>query len=148
MTLKAIQAHPFCRGLRDDWCKTLAGSAEAVTFDPGAAVCRTGDPAHDLYLIQDGRIVIETHAATGPLAIQTLGGGDVLGWSWLVPPHEWRFDARAEARTHATRIDGEALRDRMGADAELGHAILQRLLPVLAGRLEHTRIQLLDVYAH
>ena len=28
-------------------------------------------------------------------AVQTIGPGDALGWSWLFAPHRWHFTARA-----------------------------------------------------
>jgi CRP-like cAMP-binding protein len=78
--------------------------------------------------------------------VQTLTAGDVIGWSWLVAPHYWRFDARALILTRAFALDGECLRKKCEADPRLGYELLKRFSHMIAERLEATRLQLLDVY--
>jgi CRP-like cAMP-binding protein len=79
--------------------------------------------------------------------IEILGAGDVLGWSWLVPPYRWHFDARALEPTCAIVIDGLCLRGRFQRDHDLGYEITQRFAGIISNRLVSTRTQLRDVYA-
>jgi CRP-like cAMP-binding protein len=81
------------------------------------------------------------------LPIQTLGEGDVLGWSWLYPPHKWQFGARALEPTKAIVFDATRLRARCETDHELGYELMKRFAHVMTQRLTATRLQLLDVYA-
>jgi CRP-like cAMP-binding protein len=79
--------------------------------------------------------------------VQTVGPGEVVGWSWLVPPHRWRFDARALKASHVIALDGDVVRRALRAHPAWGFQFMVRFMPVLAERLENTRVQLLDIYA-
>jgi CRP-like cAMP-binding protein len=78
--------------------------------------------------------------------LETLGPGEILGWSWLFPPYRWHFDARASEPTRAVALDGTCLRAKCEADHDLGYALVKRFLYQLHQRLERSRLQLLDVY--
>ena len=52
--------------------------------------------------MQRGRVAIASITPhEGPLTIQSVGDGDLLGWSWLVPPYRWHFGARAIEATQS-----------------------------------------------
>jgi hypothetical protein len=78
--------------------------------------------------------------------IQTEGEGEILGWSWLVPPYYWHFDARATEKTQVIAIDGKCLREKCESDHDLGYKLMRRFALIIAERLEATRLQLLDIY--
>ncbi len=78
----------------------------------------------------------------GPAAIGTVGIGEALGWSWLLPPYQWAFGAQCVTEVHAIEFSAPAVRDRCEADPALGYELTRRLLPVLAGRLQATRARL------
>ena len=80
--------------------------------------------------------------------IETLHDGDVVGWSWLFPPHRWHFDGRATAPTSLIAFDGACLRGKCDADHELGYQLMRRFAASIVERLQATRLQLLDVYGH
>jgi CRP-like cAMP-binding protein len=82
----------------------------------------------------------------GPIIVETLGEGDILGWSWLIPPYNWHFDARAVELTRAIALDGKCLRTKCEADHDLGYELLKRFTNIMEQRLEATRLQLLDIY--
>jgi hypothetical protein len=79
--------------------------------------------------------------------IATLEEGDIMGWSWLVPPYYWRLDARAVQQTHVLALDGKCLRSKCEENHDLGYELLKRFTQVIEQRLHATRMQLLDVYA-
>ncbi|HTT25389.1 MAG TPA: cyclic nucleotide-binding domain-containing protein [Thermoplasmata archaeon] len=140
--------HPFLRGLDPEFLRALQPLARSREFATGDHLVREGDVAESLHLILAGKVALELVNAERPrLTVQTLGPGEVLGWSWLVPPHRWRFDARALKPTRTWAIEAAGLRALLEARPEQGYRFLLRLLPVVAERLEHTRIQLMDIYA-
>ena len=117
-------------------------------FNAGEFIFRAGEEANHFYLIREGKVSLEVFApARGSLTIQTLRGGDILGWSWLVPPYTSRFDARAAEMSRAIVLDGKCLRDKCEADHELGYELLKRVTPILGQGLDATRLQLMDVYS-
>ncbi len=147
-TLEPILAkHPFFKELDSPYLKLVVGCASNVVFREGQMICRRGGDADRFYLIRHGRVAVELHAAgRGTITVQTLSEGDILGWSWLIPPYQWNFDARAVELTRAIAMDGTCLRTKSEADHNLGYELLTRFVRVLVGRLEATRIQLLDLY--
>ncbi len=78
--------------------------------------------------------------------IETLGPGDVVGWSWLFPPYRWQFDAVALERVAAVALDGACLRAKCDDDTRLGFELTRRFAGVLIDRLQATRLRLLDLY--
>jgi CRP/FNR family transcriptional regulator, cyclic AMP receptor protein len=69
-----------------------------------------------------------------------------VGWSWLVPPYRWVFDARAVAPTSAMAFDAVCLRGKCDADPALGFDLMQRVARVMYERLQAARVRLLDLY--
>lgn len=142
-----LREHPFFTALPDRDVDLIAGCASNAVFQPGEHVFREGGPADHFYVLRFGRVVTEIHdPGRGPITIQTLGPGDVLGWSWLFPPYRWQHDARAVELTRALAFDGACLRAKSEADPRLGYELMKRFARVVVERLEHTRMQLLDVY--
>jgi len=139
--------HPFARGLNDRHLELLVGCASNIRFEPGQVVFREGEEANQFYLIREGKMAVELFAAErGPINILTLGEGEVLGWSWLVPPYRWRFDAHAIESTRAIALDGKCLREKSERDHDLGYELLKRIAHTMEERLQATRLQLLNVY--
>jgi CRP/FNR family cyclic AMP-dependent transcriptional regulator len=142
-----LSQHTFFDGLRPDYLALIAGCGRNVHFPPGAYLAREGDAADWFFAIRDGLVSIETHVPSrGPTTLQTVGPGDVLGWSWLFPPYVWQFDARAREDVRATAFDGACLRAKCDADPALGYDLMKRLARLVSTRLEGARRQLLDVY--
>ncbi len=148
-TLEGVLAgHPFFGGMDPRYLQLAVGCAANVRFTPGELIFREGRPADHFYLIRAGRIALETSVlGRGSLTVQTLGDGEILGWSWLVPPYNSRFDARAIEMTRAIGFDGKCLRGKCEQDHELGYELQKRVIAVLGEYLDATRFRLLDIYA-
>ena len=145
---RIIEKHPFTKGLKPEYLKLLSGIATVMVFGPGDFLLRQGHEADLFYLIEKGKVSIEAFSSTGgPLMLQTLGSGQVLGWSWLVPPYQWRFDARAVEDTTAIAFESQVLRLEMQKDHDLAYEFMSRFLSVLVLRVEAARMQLLETYA-
>jgi CRP/FNR family transcriptional regulator, cyclic AMP receptor protein len=82
------------------------------------------------------------------MILETIDDGDLLGWSWLVPPYRVAFDARAVDTVHTVSFDALCLRGKCDEDAVLGYELMRRFLPVIADRLQATRLRLIDIYGN
>lgn len=143
-----LAAHPFFAGLAPAHLETIAGCARNARFLSGEVLFRDGDDADELYLVRHGRVAVETHSPqTGPIVIATVVEGEILGWSWILPPYRWRFQARAVELTRALEIDAAGLRARCEADTALGYELMKRFAHVIAQRLDAACLQLVDLYA-
>lgn len=144
---RALSEHPFLAGISPKHIKTLSICAAEVVFKPGEFLFHEGEEADKIFFIKHGKINVETFVPQkGPITIQTQSAGEVLGWSWLVPPYRWHFDARAYELTRAVALDGACIRENCETDHDLGYEVMKRFTTVIAQRLEATRLQLLDIY--
>ena len=139
--------HPFFKALEPDHLHLVSGCAGNVRFKSGEYIFREGGDANRFYLIRHGAVALQMFVPErGPITIETLEAGDVLGWSWLFPPYQWRFDAQAIDLVRATAFDGQCLRTKCEADHDLGYELMRRFAHVMSQRLQATRLRLLDVY--
>ena len=146
-TLEPIIAqHQFLQGLEPQYLSLIVGCASNVRFKSGQFLFREGEEANQFYMVREGKVALQISTARQPIIIQTVDKGEVLGWSWLVPPYRWRFDARALELTRAIALDGRCLRRKSEEDHNFGYELLRRFSTIIVERLEATRLQLLDVY--
>ncbi|MDP2529660.1 MAG: cyclic nucleotide-binding domain-containing protein [Candidatus Palauibacterales bacterium] len=142
-----LAEHAFFAGMEPKDLALIAGCGANARFEAGDYLFREGEPADQFYLLRSGRVVVEVHdPARGTITVLSAGEGEVLGFSWLMPPYRWVFDARALELTRALVFDGACLRDKCEADARLGYDLLKRVTSVMMQRLEAASVQLLDVY--
>lgn len=146
-TLKPIlEQHPFLQGLRSEHLDLLAGCASNVVYKPGEYIIREGRDANQFYIVRSGHVSIETYApGKGAIQIQTVSEGDILGWSWLIPPYKWSFDVRVIDLTRVIALDAACLRKKCEDDHDFGFEILSRFANVIVQRLRATHLQLVDL---
>jgi len=146
---RILSEHPFLKNLELRYLRLIVGCASNVRFEAGQFICREGEEADQFYVIRHGKVALEILApGRGPIIVETLWEGEILGWSWLVPPYHWHFDARAVELTRAIALDGKCLRTKCEEDHDLGYELLKRFAHIIEQRLQATRLQLLDVYGH
>ncbi|HYB24869.1 MAG TPA: cyclic nucleotide-binding domain-containing protein [Solirubrobacteraceae bacterium] len=144
-----IAASPTFAGLTDAQLQTIAACGVNEHFDAGASLFREGAPADRFFLIREGAVALELDApGRGPLVVETLHAGEVVGWSWLFEPYRWQFDGRAVELTRVVAFDGACLRGKCEEDHELGYQLMRRFAASMVERLQATRLQALDVYGH
>jgi CRP/FNR family transcriptional regulator, cyclic AMP receptor protein len=125
----------------------VAAAAREVTFTAGTRLFDEGQLASGCWLIRAGQVALETAVpGRGQVVVHTLGPGDVLGWSWLVPPHRWHFSATATGLVRAIQLETTQLLALADGDPALGYPLALGLFEVLLGRLQNTRSRLLDLY--
>jgi CRP-like cAMP-binding protein len=139
--------HPFFAGLDATQLALVAGCARNVSFAPGEFLFREGERADQFFVVQRGRVALEVHGpAVGTMVVDAAEAGDVVGWSWLVPPYSWLFDARAVEPTGAVAFDGRCLRGKCEENPHLGYTLMKLVTQVMFSRLVAARVRLLDVY--
>jgi len=124
----------------------IAGISRHVDYAPGTTLFEQGGPADKCWIILKGCAVVDTSTPTRDrLAVQSVGPGELLGWSWLLPPHRWHFSATTVSPTSAVVVDTVELRKLADADPTLGYRLTLILLEALLNRLQATRTRLLDL---
>jgi CRP/FNR family transcriptional regulator, cyclic AMP receptor protein len=145
--LELLSAHPFVEGMAPTHLEMLAAIAQPIHLDVGRRLFQERAPADRVCLIIKGRIALEVFMLDeGAIPIQTIGPGEVVGWSWFVPPYKWRFDARAVENTDALALDATRLLPMLEQNPILGFEFMKRMAAIVEQRLEATKEQLLDAY--
>ena len=145
---KIISEHRFFKDLDPSFPELVSGCAENVRFESGSYLFNEGDDASAFYLIRHGRVGLEIKGpGRAPMRFLTVGKGEIVGMSWIVPPYLWRYDAKAMELVRAISLDAKCLLSKCEADNHLGYELMKRVVPTLAERLHGVRLQLLDVYA-
>lgn len=124
----------------------VAGCGVNQVYETDAILAREGGPADCFWVVRQGRAVVEVFGPAGPIGIETLGPGELIGWSWIVPPYRWSSDVRALEVLHVINIDGACLRAKCDADQAFGYRMMKRFAQVAAERLHATQHRLLDLY--
>jgi CRP/FNR family cyclic AMP-dependent transcriptional regulator len=144
---RLLREHPFLKDLTDEQLRFLTSCGANRRYAANEFLLREAEPAAAFFLLRSGRVALEVHLpGKGPVQVESLGEGDVLGWSWLFPPYRWQLDARAVEPVVTLVFAGDCLRTKMEADHDLGYALTKLMLAQLYHRLERVRLQRLDVY--
>ena len=145
---RILAEHRAVRGAGPGVHRTSPRAAPRTrVFKPDEYLFHAEDPADWIYLVRHGRVALELATpGRGAVQFETVGEGEIVGLTWLLPPYRWGYDARAAELTRAIALDARCLRDKCEADHDLGYEMLKRFLPVLVQRLQATRLQMLDVY--
>ncbi|MFD3921203.1 cyclic nucleotide-binding domain-containing protein [Streptomyces sp. NPDC058595] len=126
----------------------LMNCSRPVSFAAGTRIFEDRGPADRFWVIRTGAVNLDLHGrGQNAGTLEMLGHGDLLGWSWLVPPYTWRLGAEAFSMVRADEFDARAVRALCDEDPVLGLALTRRVLEVVADRLQATRVRLLGVYA-
>ena len=120
--------------------------AKELKFVPGEVIVKEGEAANLFFLIESGRVAITTRTQE-ERNVQSLGAGEVLGWSWLFPPFNWHFSARAREPTKCLVLNGGNLLVTAEENPKFGYDLMRRISQVLVSRLQATRKKLVEVSA-
>jgi len=138
-TAETLPEHPLFAGLELPYRRILAECAMRADFMAGDRVLEAGEPANCFYLVIQGSIDLETPGVRIPARVQTVGAGDVLGWSWLFPPYSWHFNALARESTQTLFFYGSRLRQQCDRNRDLGYQLLKNLSQILLDHLQADR---------
>ncbi|MGE0173196.1 MAG: cyclic nucleotide-binding domain-containing protein [Oligoflexales bacterium] len=142
-----LAGHRFCSRMKPEYIGTIASCSITKSYKPNEMLGREGELSDYFFLIMDGRVAIESsQPGLPPVVLQTLHGGEVVGWSWLFPPYEWVFDARALTDVETIALDAQCLKEKCEEDNALGFDLMKRFSQVMTTRLKAARLQLLDLY--
>ena len=142
---RTISSNDFFAGLDAEEIDFLTEHCVERQFAAGQVLFHQGDSAKSFFLIRDGHVALEIPAIEGPsLELQDLGPGRIVGWSWLIPPGRWTFQARAGTAVDLLEFDGEAILARCEADPRFGYNLSKRFSELMSERLRFSRKKMMD----
>ena len=145
--ISILAAQPFVQGMTSRHIELLAENSMRAEFKTGEPILIAGGPANRFYLILKGRVELESPGANcEAVRIQTLGAGDVVGWSWLFPPYYWHFNAWAPVPTSAIFLYGTRLRELCDENHDFGYELMKRVSEIVIKRLYSARRELVNLH--
>ncbi|MFE1435997.1 MULTISPECIES: cyclic nucleotide-binding domain-containing protein [Streptomyces] len=139
---------PLSRAMTKEHRERLLRIAHEVAFPSGARLFEEGQPADRFWIIRTGTVVLDLRVpGRGAADVDSLGHGELLGWSWHFPPYRWHLGAEALSPVRAWQFDADTVRAACARHPEFGRAVATWVGQVVAHRLQISRIRLLDLYA-
>ncbi|SFC47846.1 cyclic nucleotide-binding domain-containing protein [Streptomyces aidingensis] len=145
--MPAVTATSLLGVLRPEDRERLPAAARDVCFPAGARLFDENGDAGRFWIIRTGSVTLDLQVPGRPPAVvETLGPGDLVGWSWLFPPRTWHLGAAALSPVRAHEFDAARVRSLCEADPVLGRSVARRVAEIIGHRLGTARIRLLDLY--
>ncbi|MEK2473937.1 MULTISPECIES: cyclic nucleotide-binding domain-containing protein [Streptomyces] len=127
--------------------RRLTELGHEVSLPRATRLFEEGRRADRFWIIRSGQIALDQRVPGRQAAVvETLGRGEVLGWSWLFPPYLWHFGAETVGHVDALEFDAPLVRALCEDDPILGRAVYRYVAETVAERLHGTRTRLLDLY--
>lgn len=140
-----LASHDFFSELDERNKKFLADSAVVRELSEGDVLFHQGESADKFYLLRSGEVSVQVPALMGPaLQIQKLREDQILGWSWLIPPYRWNFQALALEDAVVLEFDGSIILARCEQDPTFGYQLLKLFAALMSERLDAARQKMMD----
>ena len=146
ISVDLLKIFGFLKGFSDGELEKFAEIATEESYKAGFQVYKKGDPAKNLYLVEEGKIimVMESYMGTAKppmqVTVDVVTKGDAMGWSSVVEPYVYTLGARCIDNAKVIAFDGEKLRKLINKDSALGFKFMHATAKVIATRLTHTQI--------
>jgi CRP/FNR family cyclic AMP-dependent transcriptional regulator len=146
--LDILNEETFFNDFPKNYFPLIAECAELVVFKEGDFLMRENQNAESFYLLQKGLVSLRTNmTAQGSVPIETILAPAVLGWSWLVAPYKYHFDAVAVKDVTSIVVHTPSLLPKFEEDKAFGYEMYKRFMEVVINRLQNVRVQMVDIYA-
>ena len=140
-----LSTHAFFSEMDKSFVEFLSDTVTELQINRGDVLFQQGKPADKFYLLRKGQVSVQVPALMGPtLDIQTLVEDQILGWSWLIPPYRWSFQARALEDSDLLEFDGSAILARCEEDSRFGYELFKRFAALMSERLDAARQKMMD----
>ena len=147
MTIEDVRTLRLLARLSPGVREQILKLSNEVSYQAGQRIFLADEPARGCWIISSGHVALDLPVpGRGDVTVQTLGPGDMLGWSWLIPPCRWQFGARAIDDVAGVRLDTARLKVMADRDPAFGYELVLTLFEAVTHRLQATRARLLNLY--
>jgi len=133
---------PLFSGQSPEMMMKIANLADEKRVEAGYRLFFEGDEAKTLYLIQEGAIALTMIMGDHTAELGPLGKGEVVGWSSIVKPHQYKLGAYARQSSALVIINGEKLCRLFDDNPGFGYPFMQKLAEVIGDRLISKYVQI------
>ncbi|MDF3127839.1 cyclic nucleotide-binding domain-containing protein [Kiritimatiellaeota bacterium B1221] len=138
-----LKEHPVFQRLSEVYLHQLAEHMRVINLEAGAVLFEEGEPAENFYIVMEGTVgLYATLSDDQEQWVQMIDVGEVIGWSWLVPPYKWAFTSRTREGSMLMEFDASAIRELCDRDPAFGYGTMKQICALMLGRLHTVRTQM------
>jgi len=142
-TIQFLREHPVFHRLSEKYLEELSSHMSVISLSPRETLFEEGQEADAFYLVMEGTVELTARiSGDEDQWIQLVDVGEVIGWSWLVPPYRWTFSARTREGAMLMRFDARAVRDMCDRDPVFGYGTMKQICALMLERLHTVRTQM------
>ena len=127
-------------GLGEDDVNRILALGSSRTVPQGTVLFGLGDEATDLFLVEKGAVKLTlplvVDGESSDALVEERLPGQLLGWSALVPPHQYTLQAFAPVETHLLALPRITLLGLLSETPTVGYAVFTNLAKVVGQRLQ------------
>jgi CRP/FNR family cyclic AMP-dependent transcriptional regulator len=136
----SIEQADMLRGVAAGDAARLTALGSRVHVPTGTQLFELGSDAHDVYLIDRGRIALTLPMRIGArqedVLVEERTSGQMVGWSGLIPPHRFTLKASAQIDTDVIVLPRAPLLEFFDANPATGYVVMRNLASVVGQRLQ------------
>jgi CRP-like cAMP-binding protein len=132
------------RRLSDDKLDKIAAICSQDVYEVGSTVFQAGSMAEHVHIMVNGKVALQMESPLGQMqlrkrvTVETLGNGELFGWSGLVEPYTYTLSAICLRTSTVLSIDARELSSLLQEDCPVAYEVLQGLTSVIGSRLQDT----------
>ena len=144
-----IRRYPYFSGISIAQLNMLANIAEEAEYESGHYFHHEGEDLNKVYIIVEGEVSLITKfpQQDKEVVINTLGPGDVFGWTSLLPPYSAGAGAKSNSKCTLIEFDSVELRNKFSEDYEFGYLMMMKVAQIIRERLDSIVIETLAYQA-
>lgn len=137
-------------GFAPDETEAFLRRCQQKTYPDGTNLFMEQTEANKLYLILKGSIVLKfemPQRENADTIIATRKAGDAVGWSAIVPPHQYRLSGYCKGETTLLEIDRDTLQVIFETNYHLAYIFMRNIAVLTGERLHQVQDKLAKVLA-
>jgi len=152
VSTELLRRYPLFAGQSNYMLDEIAMLSNEILKAEGEWLFHENEKATRLYLVLDGAVALTllVHLSGETQHLSTshsLGKNEIVGWSSIVTPHQYKLGARAVKETRLLEIDALPLRELLDDNPEYGYHFLRQITEVVSERFMQINIQILSLMA-
>ena len=150
VSTELLRRYPLFAGQSNYMLNEIAMLSNEITRAKDEWLFHENEEAAKLYLVLDGAVALtlfvylnneQQHLASS----HSLGKNEIVGWSSIVPPHQYKMGARAVKGSQLLEIDAIPLRQLLDDNPEYGYHFLRQIAEVISERFMLVNIQIMSL---
>lgn len=146
---EVIRRYPYFSGMSIERINLLANIADEIECEKDQYFHHKGEEIDKVYLLVEGEVSLITSfpQQDKEVVINTMGAGDVFGWTSLLPPHTAGAGAKTVTNCKLVEFSAKDLRIKFEEDFQFGYLMMIKIAQIIRERLDSIVIETLAYQA-